>query len=187
MQLGHVARALLYAVSLATGEAANAGDITGSVSFAGAAPQRPKTPITIDQYICGKEKDAEDLVLGPKGGVQHAVVWIDNPPAGAKWPAELPKVEMDQKGCVFVPRVAVVPLGGTVDFLNSDRLLHNLHSLSKDNAQFNRTQPRRQAAAPRSPGADRRARSRPCLCTRRYSARDARRAKGARRPRRRLR
>ena len=142
MQVGHVARALLYAVSLATGETVNAGDITGSVSFSGAPPQRAKTPITIDQYICGKEKDAEDLVLGPKGGVQHAVVWIENPPADAKWPAELPKVEMDQKGCVFVPRVVVVPVGGTVDFLNSDRLLHNLHSLSKENAQFNRTQPR---------------------------------------------
>src|SRR5207248_4991749 len=142
MQLRRMARALLSAVSLATGEAANAGDITGSVSFSGAPPQRAKTPITIDQYICGKEKDAEDLVLGPKGGVQHAVVWIENPPAGAKWPAEVPKVEMDQKGCVFVPRVVVVPLGGTVDFLNSDRLLHNLHSLSKDNPSFNRTQPR---------------------------------------------
>ena len=134
--------ALLYALCLSTGAAAYAGDITGNVSFAGPLPQRPKVPVTIDQYICGKEKDADDLVLGPKGGVQHAVVWIDNPPAGAKWPAELPKVEMDQKGCVFVPRVAVVPLGGTVDFLNSDRLLHNLHGLSKDNAQFNRTQPR---------------------------------------------
>jgi hypothetical protein len=33
-------------------------------------------------------------------------------------------------------------VGGTVDFLNSDRLLHNLHSLSKDNPEFNRTQPR---------------------------------------------
>jgi len=142
MHVGRAVRAWLYGLSVATGAAANAGDITGSVAFAGAAPQRPKTPITIDQYICGKEKDAEDLVLGPKGGVQHAVVWIENPPAGAKWPADLPKAEMDQRGCVFVPRVVVVPVGGTVDFLNSDRLLHNLHSLSKDNPEFNRTQPR---------------------------------------------
>jgi plastocyanin len=133
---------LLVALCVATGAAAEAGDITGRVAFAGPLPPRAKTPVTIDQYICGKEKDAEDLVLGPKGGVQNAVVWIENPPAGAKWPAEPPKVEMDQKGCVFVPRVVVVPVNGTVDFLNSDRLLHNLHSLSKDNAQFNRTQPR---------------------------------------------
>jgi len=142
MYVRRALKTLLYALCVATGAAAGAGDISGNVSFAGPAPQRPKTAVTIDQYICGKEKDAEDLVLGPKGGVQNAVVWIENPPAGAKWPAEPPKVEMDQKGCVFVPRVVVVPLGGTVDFLNSDRLLHNLHGLGKDNAQFNRTQPR---------------------------------------------
>src|SRR6185295_8036922 len=88
-----------------------------------------------------KEKEPDDLVLGPKRGVQSAVVWIDNPPAGAKWPAELPKIEMDQKGCTFVPRVVVVPVGGTVDFLNSDRLLHNIHATPKRNVSFNRTQP----------------------------------------------
>src|SRR5881227_173202 len=82
MHVGRAVRAWLYGLPVATGAAANAGDITGSVSFSGAPPQRAKTPITIDQYICGKEKDAEDLVLGPKGGVQHAVVWIENPPAG---------------------------------------------------------------------------------------------------------
>ena len=135
-------RALLCAICTVLSGTAQAADITGTVSFTGQVPERAKVPITIDQYICGKDKEPDDLVLGPKRGVQSAVVWIDDPPAGARWPAELPKVEMDQRGCVFAPRVVVVPVGGTVDFLNSDRLLHNLHSLSKDNPSFNRTQPR---------------------------------------------
>jgi hypothetical protein len=50
-------------------------------------------------------------------------------------------VELDQKGCAFVPRVVVIPAGGTVDFLNSDRLLHNIHATPKLNVSFNRTQP----------------------------------------------
>jgi plastocyanin len=133
---------LLVAVGcLACSGWALAADLTGSVLYTGKLPERAKVPVTIDQYICGKEKDAEDLVIGPKRGVQNAVVWLENPPAGAKWPAQPAKVEMDQKGCVFAPRVLVVPVGGTVDFLNSDRLLHNLHSMSKDNPSFNRTQP----------------------------------------------
>jgi hypothetical protein len=49
---------------------------------------------------------------------------------------------MDQNGCVFVPRVVIVPAGGTVDFLNSDRLLHNIHATPKLNVSFNRTQPK---------------------------------------------
>lgn len=134
--------ALLVAGWLAWSGTAPAGDLTGSVLYSGKLPERAKVPVTIDQYICGQEKDAEDLVIGPKRGVQNAVVWLENPPAGAKWPEPPATVEMDQKGCVFVPRVVVVPVGGTVDFLNSDRLLHNLHSLSRENPSFNRTQPR---------------------------------------------
>ncbi|MGH7322305.1 MAG: carboxypeptidase regulatory-like domain-containing protein, partial [Candidatus Rokuibacteriota bacterium] len=51
--------------------------------------------------------------------------------------------QMDQQECVFVPRVVLLPLGGTVEFLNNDRLLHNLHSkTSRENPPFNRTQPK---------------------------------------------
>ena len=76
-------------------------------------------------------------------GDPNAVVWIENPPPGAdagRPAAE--KVEIDQNGCVFIPRIVVVPAGGTVDFLNSDRLLHNIHATPKLNVSFNRTQPK---------------------------------------------
>jgi len=74
--------------------------------------------------------------------IMNAVVWIDIPPPGMTWPANAEKVTMDQRGCVFVPRIVIVPVGGTVDFLNSDRLLHNIHSTPKLNVAFNRTQPK---------------------------------------------
>jgi hypothetical protein len=48
---------------------------------------------------------------------------------------------MDQKQCSFTPRVVIVPVGGTVEFLNSDRLLHNVRSTGKENPPFNRAQP----------------------------------------------
>jgi plastocyanin len=120
---------------------AAAASIRGVVTMTGAVVQK-KLPVTIDQYVCGKEKPGEELVVNPQGGVKNAVVWLQTPPPGATWPSAPEKVEMDQKACVFVPRVVIVPAGGTVEFLNSDRLLHNLHSASKDNPTFNRTQPR---------------------------------------------
>ena len=70
------------------------------------------------------------------------MVWLETPPPGAPLAAGTEKVALDQKGCVFVPRVVVVPAGGTVDFLNSDRLLHNIHATPKRNVSFNRTQPK---------------------------------------------
>ncbi len=118
------------------------GAIKGKVVFAGALPAQKKLDVTIDQYVCGNEKDAGDLLLSPQKELRNAVVWLENPPANAAWPAQAEKVEMDQKGCVFVPRVVVVPAGGTVDFLNSDRLLHNIHAAPKANESFSRTQPK---------------------------------------------
>ena len=121
---------------------AHAAAIKGTTVLAGNPPEPRKLPVTIDQYVCGREKDAEDLVVGPQRGVRNTVVWLATPPTGGKWQNTDTKIEMDQKGCVFVPRVVIVPAGGTVDFLNSDRLLHNLHSVSRENPSFNRTQPK---------------------------------------------
>jgi plastocyanin len=115
--------------------------IKGNVRYAGAPLERKNIPVTIDQYVCGKEKEAEDLLLSSTNGIRNAVVSLQNLPPGTKWEGDLPRVTMDQKQCVFVPRVIVVPVGGTVEFLNSDRLLHNVKSTGKENPSFNRAQP----------------------------------------------
>ena len=118
------------------------GTIKGKVVFAGAMPAAKKVDVTIDQYVCGNAKDAEDLALSPQKEIRNAVVWIENPPAKADVPALPQKVEMDQNKCVFIPHIVIVPSGGTVDFLNSDRLLHNIHTTPKINPPINRTQPK---------------------------------------------
>jgi plastocyanin len=133
--------ALLLGLSCAPG-LSFAASIKGKVVFIGPVPAQKKVDITIDQYVCGTQKDAGDLLLSPQKELRNAVVWLDNPPAAAPSPAPTAHAEMDQNGCVFIPRIVLVPVGGTVDFLNSDRLLHNLHATPKLNASFNRTQPK---------------------------------------------
>ena len=127
---------------LATPRDASGGSIKGTVVLKGATPELRKLAVTIDQYVCGKEKNPEELVLSPQGGIRNAVVWLDKPPAPAAAEALPTTTAMDQKECMFAPRVVVVPAGGRIDFLNSDRLLHNLHSTPSANPPFNRTQPR---------------------------------------------
>jgi len=131
---------LLAALLLAPG-AALCGSIKGKVVLTGAVPAPKKVDVTIDQYVCGTAKDPDDLLLSPQKELKNAVVWIDNPPVG-KAPALPDKVEMDQNKCEFVPHIVIVPAGGTVDFLNSDRLLHNIHTTPKINPAVNRTQPK---------------------------------------------
>jgi hypothetical protein len=119
-----------------------AGEIRGRVLLSGAMPPARKVPVTIDSYVCGTEKESEDLVVTAAREIRSVVVWIENPPPGAPSAGPPPPTPMDQKECVFTPRVVLVPAGGTVEFLNSDRLLHNLHSRAKENPAFNRTQPK---------------------------------------------
>jgi plastocyanin len=122
-------------------EDSRAASIRGVVLNAGPAPDRKQTPINIDQYVCGKSHESDDLVVGPNRGIRWAVVSIQPPPAAKSEPPSKP-VQMDQQQCVYVPRIVIVPVGGTVEFLNNDRLLHNLHSVSTENPTFNRTQPK---------------------------------------------
>jgi plastocyanin len=135
--------AIVFLVGLfAVSEGAMSGTIRGKVVFSGPMPPPKKVDVTIDQYVCGNSKDAEELSISPQKELRNAVVWIDNPPPSAKAPALAQKVEMDQNKCVFIPHVVIVPAGGTVDFLNSDRLLHNIHTTPKINPAINRTQPK---------------------------------------------
>jgi len=58
------------------------------------------------------------------GAAAGSVVWVDDPSAKPEVPAK-PFV-IDQKGLLFIPHVLVVPVGATVDFLNSDSVAHNV-------------------------------------------------------------
>lgn len=121
---------------------ASAASIKGTVRFVGDAVAEKKLAVTTDQYVCGKEKDAGDLLLSAQRGIRNAVVWLAVPPQPVKWENVPVPLQMDQKQCVFIPRVVLVPAGATMEFLNSDRLLHNIHTISRDNPSVNRTQPR---------------------------------------------
>jgi plastocyanin len=136
-----VASFLGLAIWCAAAGAAGAGSIKGTVRLAGVPVEVKKLRVTVDHATCGTTKDAEDLVVSPDMGVRNVVVSLVTPPPGGSSGVASP-VQIDQKACVFVPRVVVVPAGGTVEFLNSDRLLHNLHSAGVDNPTFNRTQPK---------------------------------------------
>ena len=58
------------------------------------------------------------------GAAAGSVVWVDNP--SGKTEAPTTPFTMDQKGLIFVPHILIVPVGSTVDFVNSDAVQHNV-------------------------------------------------------------
>src|SRR5258708_27338147 len=59
----------------------------------------------------------------------EVVVYVD----GVRAPPRPAHATMAMKGKNFIPRVVVVPVGGTVDFPNQDSIFHNVFSLSGEN------------------------------------------------------
>ena len=58
------------------------------------------------------------------GASADTVVWVDDPSGKTEAPAN--PFTMDQKGLLFSPHILVVPVGATVEFVNSDPVQHNV-------------------------------------------------------------
>lgn len=121
------------------------GAVKGRVVFEGKRPVVQELTITEAQSKgCvheGSKMDARDmtLLIHEDGGIANAVVTI----AVADQELIVPKdpVVLDQSECRFDQHIAVVTVGTTVEFKNSDSVSHNVHTYSRKNKAFNRTLP----------------------------------------------
>ena len=130
----------------ASAPAPGASSVAGTVTFDGEAPAL--RPIDMSaEAVChekhgGKSAANEALVLGPGNTMANVMVWVSKGlPVGKTWPAPETPVVLDQDGCVYKPHVMGIMVGQTYRILNSDGILHNIHTLPKINPSINRGQP----------------------------------------------
>lgn len=119
---------------------ADGGTLSGTVKATG-APAAAKLEVTKDQEVCGKEKMEPSTVVGPNGGLGNVVVVV-KATKGKKMDPPATNPVFDQKTCEFRPHVLLFPAGSTIDVLNSDGILHNLHTTSTVNPPTNTAQPK---------------------------------------------
>lgn len=122
------------------GAVSNGGTISGVVKFKGMAPTSKPLMITKDKSVCGKTPKTDPTLVVKDGNVEYAVVSLTDIKTGKKM--EPMKVTLNQKGCEYHPHVLGLTAGSTVEILNPDGILHNVHSYSKVNSPFNRAQPK---------------------------------------------
>ena len=85
---------------------------------------------------------ARALILGSGNTMANIIVWVSKGlPAGKTYPAPTTPVTLDQIGCQYVPHAQGIMVGQPYKILNSDGILHNVHSLPKVNRQFNKPMP----------------------------------------------
>ena len=135
----------VVAMSVWPGVAFAASSVTGTVTFTGTAPKL--NPLTMDaDPACAKKHSgpvpSELLVLGSGNAMANVMVWVSKGlPAGKTWPAPAAPAVLDQNGCQYKPHVMGLMVGQAYKILNSDGILHNIHTLPKINPGFNKPMP----------------------------------------------
>jgi len=128
---------------LAASQVSATGTIQGVVRLTGAAPANPVIRFGADPLCgrlnAGKRPTQQIVVRNIDGGLANAFVDLQGSFPETAVPAE--PVAINQRGCVYVPRVVGARVGQTLRLINSDTLLHNLHGISSKGNDFNETQP----------------------------------------------
>jgi plastocyanin len=99
------------------------GAIAGRVELRRVVPPAERRPTVADLGTPAAALDISDRL--------KSVVYLDSAPRGAFEQVETPRAVMDQRGERFVPHILAITTGTIVDFPNSDRIYHNVFSLSK--------------------------------------------------------
>lgn len=120
------------------------GTIRGHVAAKGKVPGNPVIRMGMDpmcaQLNAGKSTVQEIVSVSADGSLANVFVSLQGSFPGTPVPAE--PVTIDQRGCVYVPRVVGAQVGQVVQVRNSDELLHNVHSTSARANAFNFSQPK---------------------------------------------
>ncbi|MFQ5839507.1 MAG: carboxypeptidase regulatory-like domain-containing protein [Candidatus Methylomirabilales bacterium] len=122
---------LLLGEGAVTPEIRPPGTLTGRVVFVGLRPEPLWEQVRKHRAFCGDRQLVDRLKLSADGGVLGAVVILTGPPA-RRHPAADPVALLDNRGCQFLPRVQVAPVGSRLIVRNSDPILHTAHARLPD-------------------------------------------------------
>ncbi len=104
------------------------GTITGKVNIGSAKAKVQDYTISKNPEVCGSGNRTVSFIREGNGGLLDAVVYLDKVKEGKKFPAGLKKITVDQKRCEFIPYLSVMQNQGELEAINSDPVLHNIHT-----------------------------------------------------------
>lgn len=122
---------------------AAAGAISGIVKLEG-TPPRMRTINMRAVPACANMHSTppmtEDVLPGDNGTLQNVVVYLQGDFSSYSFPPVTTPVSMDQKGCMYVPRVVALTTATPLRIHNSDSATHNTYPITHNNSEWNETQ-----------------------------------------------
>jgi len=116
------------------------GTIRGQVVWSvDAAPARTTVNFSADPACAAAHPEpvlSQDAVVNA-GFVENVVVYLKSGLGDRGFDVPKEPVTIDQKGCLYQPRVVGVQAGQPIAFTNNDPVLHNVHGTPADSSAWN--------------------------------------------------
>jgi len=127
---------------------ADGGTIKGVANWEGKIPKRKPIQVSADPHCAKVHADdpllSDKLVISADNKIQDVFVYVKSGlPAGKTWPVTAEPMVLNQKGCHYEPHVFGIMIGQDLLVKNSDNTAHNINAQPKNNAGFNKGQPKK--------------------------------------------
>lgn len=123
------------------GTVCQAAVISGTIRFEGEAPAAQELNMAADpnclEFHGGEDVFNPQVLVGEQGGLKNVFVYIKKGVPEDVQPVPDASVVLDQKGCLFEPRVAGIRAGQNLEMMNSDETLHNVNAQAEKQKRFN--------------------------------------------------
>jgi uncharacterized membrane protein/plastocyanin len=119
-------------------------DVKGVVLFEGIPPKGKKLNLPSGCQKPGEGDVYSNEVIVHDGKLQNVLVRVVKGLEGQTF-TDVPdeEIKLDQRGCLYSPRVTASRVGQKVTFINSDPIFHNVRSVTKENQKFNMAMPKK--------------------------------------------
>lgn len=117
--------------------ARGSGSISGEVILRGSPPEMRPLKLGADP-VCAAGSRSDEQVAVSDGKLANVLVRVVDAPAEP--PPSVPAM-IDQRRCVFWPRILAVVRGQSLEIRNADPTLHNVHAYAGGSTLFNYAQP----------------------------------------------
>ena len=121
-----------------------AGAITGTVKLDGPPPQF--RPIDMSAEAACVQANPTPVaspivVTGAHGALANVVVYVKSGLGSYRFDTPSTPVVLDQKGCMYTPRVLAVMVNQPLQVKNEDQTIHNVHPMPRENKAWNESEP----------------------------------------------
>jgi len=117
-----------------------AATVSGRVQFNGTVPEPQRVNMNADPVCAGLHREPvflQEVAVNADRTLRNVFVYVKEGFEGRTFETPAAKVILDQKGCQYEPHVFGIQIHQTLEILNSDSTLHNVHGMPTVSKEFN--------------------------------------------------